>query len=203
MNNYKKIFAILIISTCSILLISCHFYIHRLSNVDLGDGGLLSDKPCSAPCFQNITPGITTLNQAKEIFYKTLNLKYCDSSDNLSKGGSKFFYCNNIGVELNRDDIVIQVYYIPVEPIILKDIINKYGAPNCYFLAGSGVENGMPYTMLLYFNNKHMIIYFPEKNEYPYILQEDTIIQSFDFLEKGHYLSYTTHCEKWKGYGGY
>ncbi len=193
-----KILITFIIS--SLLLISCS---KNDEIIDLGDGGLSSGDPCSAPCFQNITPGITTKDQAIEILQFDLNPKKCDYWDNLSIGGSRGMLCKNVYLGLTEKDIISSISYTPVKKVFLEDVIEKYGVPDCYYESGSGVENTAPYLIRLYFDNVYMVVYLPEQSGPIYLVQEETQIERYLFFEKAEYLTYKGHCEEWGGYGEY
>lgn len=95
------------------------------------------------------------------------------------------------------------VYFSPVEKIPLKDVMEKYGSPDCFFESGSGVDNKAPYNMRLYFDDGFLVVYLPEQNNTAYYALEDTMIESFAFFEKEEYSADKIHCQQWKGYGKY
>lgn len=167
--------------------------------------GLLDNNPCSVPCFQNITPGITTKNEVLNIFNDLGYTKNCIYFDNLSEGGSRSYFCNNIGISLSNMDIVLAVSYSPQPPefISLEKIIEEFGPPDCYVAVGSETEIYGSYNIYLFFDSVPLIVYFPEGKKPTYELSKNTIIESLVFFEKEHYLESKFSCQQWKGYGDY
>ncbi len=170
--------------------------------LDIGDGGLLSGDPCSAPCFLGINPGVTTEEQALAILSSKLDVKSCVSWDTRNSGGDRGIRCFNIiGITFNDQNLVNGVGFNPSQVITLNDIIGKYGNPDGVFVTASGIDNTPPIVALLYFNTENMIVYLPEQNSTQYNLQPDILIESIQYLEQSDYLFNFRSAKPWKGYG--
>lgn len=171
--------------------------------LDLGDGGLLSEIPCAAPCFQGITPGITTKDEAIEIFRSLIDLEKCEYWDNLSIGGSSGLNCINFGFTLNENNIVQTVFYTPLVRITVDDVIAKYGTPNCIYVSALGIGIEPPLAMRLYFDDEFLVVYLPEQDGTSYSIENDTVIDRFSFIEKTEYSNDKILCQPWNGYREY
>jgi hypothetical protein len=188
------------------MLTSC---LNKKGNAISNEGRLLENNLCTAPCFQNITPGITTKNEAINIFADLGYTKDCTYYDNHSEGGDRSYFCNNIGVSLSDKDIVLAIIYSPQisEQISLGKIIEKFGAPDCYFAVGSETEIDGSYTVYLLFDNIPLVVYFPDGKKPVYNLSENSNIESVVFYEKEYYrksfMVSKPFCQPWKGYGDY
>jgi len=85
---------------------SSDFFFHfRLSYIlfenttpklQIGDGGLISGKPCSAPCFLNIIPGMTLEKESLNILGTLGNIDNCDRWDAVKNGIEKGIGCDNV-----------------------------------------------------------------------------------------------------------
>jgi hypothetical protein len=188
------------------MLTSCQ---NKKGNAVSNEGRLLENNPCTAPCFQNITPGITTKKEVINIFNDLGHTKDCTYHDDSSEGGDRSYFCDNIGVTLSDKDIVLAIIYSPQisEQISLGKIIKEFGLPNCYVAVGSETEINGPYNIYLLFDNVPMIVFFPEGKKPTYELSANSNIDSLVFYEKEYYKEYfmenKTSCQLWKGYGYY
>ena len=172
-------------------------------SLDIGDGGLLSGEPCSAPCFWNIIPSVTTEKQAQDIISTKLNLKNCNYWDTRDSGGTRGLRCSNLGVTFNDLDIVNMVSYQPSTVITVNEVIRKYGAPDGVSIGILGIEMTPPLSMRLYFDQIGMIISLPEQNSVTYNLQPETSVKSIGYFEQSEYNFSKSSAQIWKGFGEY
>jgi len=170
--------------------------------VVIGDGGLISGEPCSAPCFWNINPGITTEKEALQILSQKLNVKNCDSWDKDESGRDKGIRCESIGITFDNN-IVNTVSFRPSEIVTVEELMEKYGAPDGIFVAALGISAQPPIAMMLYFDTVNMVIHLPEQDSRIYNLQSDTLVESVVYMSKTEYLSTKNLRQEWTGYGGY
>jgi hypothetical protein len=91
--------------------------------LEIGDGGLLSGKPCSAPCFWGIIPGSTTQKQALSILSSKLNINNCDSWDTRNSGGTRGIQCSNIGIDFDGQNLVNGVGFSPTQKLTINDVM--------------------------------------------------------------------------------
>ncbi len=197
----KKIYKLLIYGSLLLCLISACGDNNK-NTLDIGDGGLLSGDPCSAPCFLGINPGVTTEEQALAIISSKLDVMSCDRWDTRNRGGDRGIRCSNIiGITFNDQNLVNGVGFSPSLVITLNDIIRKYGNPDGVFITASGIDNTPPIVALLYFNKENMIVYLPEQNSTQYNLKPDIQIESIQYLEQSDYLFNFRSAKPWNGYG--
>jgi len=173
------------------------------SQVIIGDGGLLSGKPCFAPCFWNISPGITTEKKALQILSQKFNITDCDSWDMDESGRDKGIRCVNVVGMTFKDNIVDVVSFRPSDEVTLGEVIDIYGAPDGIFVASLGISGQPPIAMMLYFDTVNMVIHLPEQDSRIYSLQSDTLVESVVYMSKPQYLSTKNLRQEWTGYGGY
>lgn len=201
MRSLKNIFFTFLITViCLMLVLGCN---KKEEFIDLGDGGLLSGQPCSAPSFQNISPGVTTKEQAMKIFENIGIQEDCEYFDSSEEGGIRGVTCKNIGINLNQQNVVLTVFYVPVKKIIISDVIYKFGEPNCIYTSGSGVENKEPYFMRLYFDNSNVVVYMPDQYGDGYFIDENTRILEFAYETIEEFEAEKPGCKPWEGYGKY
>lgn len=121
-----------------ILLIICVFLVsctprQNTTNSDnaIGDGGLISLKPCGPPCFFGITPGVTSYEEAimlidaqKNIFIncKDIDLRKSEVNNGIRCG-------NGIGITFNNN-IVNGIGFSLSETITIQQVIDLYGPPD-------------------------------------------------------------------------
>lgn len=171
--------------------------------IDIGDGGVISGTPCSPPCFQDITPGITTEEQAFEILSSLVDIKTCDQWEKNESGRNRGIRCSNIGMIFNDLGIVNGISFEPSESITVDEIIKKQGDPDAVNTSLLGVENQPPVAMMLYFDNKYMVIYLPEQDSKTYNLESITPVRSIAYFDQNTYKKASIMYLSWKGYGEY
>ena len=201
MRPYKK-FRFLILICLIFQLLSACAQNNKLP-VNIGDGGLLSDQPCSAPCFWGITPGVSTAEQAMNILSKELGVKHCDRWDTRNDGGNRGMQCSDITIGLDNEDIVSVIGFSPAQDITVDDVIKKFGNPDGVFVTALGIEMQPPIAVALYFDGENMIIDLPEQNSISYNLQPNTLIDRIAYLEQSEYEYDKSSIQMWKGFGKY
>jgi hypothetical protein len=138
MGICRNVKLLILISLFSQLLSNC--VDNNKPEEKIGDGGILSGQPCSAPCFWDITPGVTTIQQATDILSSKLGLSNCDQLDTRNNGGSRGMQCSNITVDFDDKDLISGIGFSPANNITVDEIIKKYGNPDGVFIARHGIE---------------------------------------------------------------
>jgi hypothetical protein len=182
------------------LLAACG--LNNIRPVDIKDGGLLSSENCSAPCFWNIIPGITTEKQALDILSQKLVIKNCDRWERDESGRDKGIRCKNVGITFDNN-IVNVVSFKPSIIITVGEVIEKYGVPDGIGIAVLGLEMTPPLSLRLYFDQERMIVYLPEQNKSTYSLLQDTTIITVGYFEQSKYFISKNTTQAWNGYGEY
>ena len=191
------------ISSVIILILLSACQNQNEKSTEIGDGGVLSGEPCSAPCLWHIIPGVTTEKQARDIISSKLNLNECDYWDTRKSGGTRGMNCPNLEITFNDIDIVNMVSYQPSTAISVNEIIKKYGIPDGVSIEILGIEMTPPLSMRLYFDQEWMIISLPEQNSDTYNLQTDISVRSIGYYEKSDYMISKNSTQKWNGFVKY
>ena len=187
--------ALLLLELC--LLSSCQFKWPSFQPaeklpLDIGDGGFLSGKPCDAPCFWNITPDVTTREQAKEIFQKQFDISNCDVWPGLRNG--QYIMCDPVWIRFGVSDKVDHIGYSPVQTITVEEAIAKYGQPNAVKVLGWSEENmggTTSVTMLLFFDNIRTAVGLSRQSGTNYKVELSTQIDGINYES----------VSKWEGMG--
>ncbi len=120
----------------------------------LKDTSLISGEPCSAPCFQGITPGVTAWNEALTLVEDSAlftNLQTQESADTVSrsvefdaKEGNK----RCCGIYSDDGKIVSSVFTLVAPEMQLGEVIEKYGDPT--YLTAEKVSDDQASVALVY-----------------------------------------------------
>ena len=173
-----------------------------------GDGGLLSNEPCTPPCFYGITPGVTTEEEARSILVQKEVFENCEEFDNSSVGGnSQGIRCNHFVVYFS-DSMVFDLGFYPESKLTLGEIIAEHGEPDrLYTFSMSTPDNPLYGNLSLCFDHFHMIIGVPEILGEVYHVSQETRILDVSYLSSEE--NYKRMCydlkgsQPWKGYGDY
>ena len=197
MKTYKILLAIL----CLYLLSACNY--RSLILPKIGDDGLLSGEPCSAPCFWNITPGTTSEKEALGEVTSRLGIFPCHRWDSSNSGGTKGILCSDISISFDDQNTVSVIGFNPTQEITVSNVISKYGEPDGVFITFFGIGSQPPVAALLYFDSLGMIVHLPEQNNKSYNLQAEIPVERIVYLKKSDYFNNKSLVQSWKGYGIY
>ena len=165
---------------------------------------LLSSGDCSAPCFWNITPGITSKDDAIEILSQKGDLEKCEKWNKVPNGANEGIGCNNLGITFNENGIVSSIVFDNFPSLNVSDLINKYGNPDKVAVITNEIQSQEPVSMLLLFDNKQMVVGLHDQDMYPYNLQSTTKIESILFCELNVYINFTnSYDSQWHDFGDY
>jgi hypothetical protein len=167
----------------------------------IGDGGFISGKPCSAPCFFGIDPGESTKDEAISQLRK-LGIKYSRDANQLVN------YSNIVFIKYNSDDLVTEVIFQPSTIITMKDILDAYGPPDKVEILydPSSTPEHIYFDANIFYNGIHSMITLQRQENWPgYSLTSDTKLGLIIYDEATVYNNqvYSTHIIPWKGYGLY
>jgi hypothetical protein len=180
--------------------------------IDIGDGGFLSMEPCGPPCFLNITPGITSQKQTFEILQTWVDLQNCIIDDETEDGSVGWIRCGNVSVTFDNSERVENIGYILLEPILVGDVIAKYGNPDSVYVwiyrpGDSYSEKKTIVSMvLLYDSIKTMIALPDQEGEAYYDVEPDTRISKISYLVGNSWETWgplNPDSQLWVGYGNY
>ncbi len=168
--------------------------------LSIGDGGLLSGKPCAAPCFFGITPGETSKDQVASLLQEQ------------GFHGCSGYSINNVDcvervkiIFTPSTGIVNLLGYILDRTISVQEIISKYGRPDSVHVIGSGIPEAPATTVVLYFDKINTDIRLPEVTGVNYPVASTTKIDLVTYQDNMGYaeLKDSTFSQPWKGYGIY
>jgi hypothetical protein len=178
------------------------------NQIDIGDGGFISDVPCGPPCFWNIIPGQTREEEAIRILVEKNVYQYCEEINNEYEGGSRGLTCkNDIFLHYTRgSDIVNGISINPSNKIIIGDVIEKYGDPDYITVyTGTLISSTTKFTeMRLHYFKINTTLYLPGIKNDLYEINDNTEIEyigysGIDSMEQ----KINQPLQKWHGYGTY
>jgi hypothetical protein len=179
-----------------------------LSKTDIGDGGFISEKPCSPPCFIGLTPGLSSEAETRQVLEDEGILDECQTYNNELESGSRGIRCNliiNISFRKGQDHIE-GIGFRPVEEITLNEVISTYGDPNGVLLITGGTSQEHPplTVMLLYYDAIQTRLILPQQDGEIYHVEESTPILDVVYFESSVYQSLKNFpLQKWNNYGFY
>jgi hypothetical protein len=189
----------ILITLIVLLLNACN---SKTVNNDIGDGGLITEKPCSPPCFLGIIPDTTTKDQVVEMLKQKGFSEYKQIGNILSYG-------NSIDIKYDSKEYVNTISFVPTTILTTQVIIEKYGPPNMVevvYDTFSTPEHNY-FSMGFYYDQLQTYIKLENQEIYPaYSLGEDTKIEHIVYYNEGAYKnakSISKHSVQWKGYGSY
>jgi hypothetical protein len=180
------------------------YYVARYG-INIGDGGVLSDIPCSAPCVFGIQVGETQFDQVLPILEKNgIASSKCLQEPSVSW---HLFTCGagRLHVEVDTGTkIVVAVRLHLNDAISLGEMIEKYGEPNYVTL-----DQQAPGTIhpRFYWNSIRMSVLLPEIPGETYDVEKTTEVEETGFSDENLYRisekETNPYYKPWKGYGLY
>lgn len=207
MNTTKRFFTSNDLAVCVLIvvLIGCGGQVQNKS-FDLQDGGFLSDKPCAPPCFLNITPGITTEDEARETLRSIGLLEMCKTFNNESESGGRGIICTpDLVISFQEGaDVVESVGFKPVSSIAMKDVITKYGDPSAVLVTLKSLpEEDQRTVMMLYYDELKVTLVLTEQKSGIYDVSADLQVVNIGYFDELSYKMTRGYSSDWVGYGSY
>jgi hypothetical protein len=213
MNNRTALYALLIL--VSVWLTGCYSKndidtdVHEnIVNLDIGDGGFLSEEPCGPPCFWNIIPGESTVDDAMAVLESKDIGGYCRLYDNDEAGvrGISCYPPVDLDIGLGVDvDTVISISFGLASEITVGDVIDKYGEPDAIFVGYSGLPHDDYNTFAtLYFDEIYTQLGLPEQESEPFEIAPSTKVLGIGYKDVESYMEHKQRwSSEWEGYGSY
>ena len=199
----------LLLSSCQVFGAQTGFLPASLKNI--GDGGLITGNPCSAPCFWGIRPGLTREAEALKILKERGVYPYCDLINHERESGVRGYDCAHI-ISINFQfgtDLIDGVGFRPSIAITLEDLISKFGPPDYVLVSSSGTPEENPWIdAAIYYDEIEMSIYLPgfqsnsSINPSPYSIVSSTKIDSIGYSANSDFW-HSLNPQRWKGFGEY
>jgi hypothetical protein len=180
------------------------YYVARYG-VNIGDGGILSGVPCSAPCVFGIRTGATPFDQVLPTLEKNgIASSKCFQEPSVSW---YLFTCGagrlNVQVD-TQTNIVNAVELLPNDSVSLGAIIEKYGEPNYVTLDQETLDTIHP---RFYWNSIRMLVMLPKLSGETYNVKRTTEVEAISFSDENLYRLSDKETEPyykpWNGYGIY
>ena len=177
-----------------------------LSTDQLGDGGLISGTPCSAPCFYGVIEGQTKRNDVIRIFGEN-GIVDCKTYDT-------YISCPNIEVGFDKQ-LVTSLGFQPKMPVTLGKLVDKFGTPDHVAIIDRTFMAGTPTTdILLYYDNNHIVLNSGQHPGLRVNVDRDTLILAWSYTNLASYQAelsnwgvsrdpFPSHVSAWQGYGSY
>ena len=180
------------------------YYVVRYG-ANIGDGGVLSGKPCAAPCVFGIRAGETPFEQVLPTLEKNGIASWrCFQEPSVSW---YLFTCGagrlNVQVD-TQTNIVVAVWLFPNDPISLGEMIEKYGEPDYVTLDQETLDTIHP---RFYWNSMRMVVVVPQIPGNTYDVETTTEVEIISFSDESVYRISdkvpNSYYKPWKGYGIY
>jgi hypothetical protein len=167
----------------------------------IGDGGLITGKPCTAPCFFGVYPGETPFDQTFTILSNYGRNSCKQNTTELTILCDKR---NFIGANLSTR-LINRIGFYPQIAVSVEEIILKYGNPSSLQIFIGGIPEAPMISMLLLFDDLNMRIHLPEKEGTEYIIEKTTKIELINYFDNELYskVNEDEFSQLWNGYGTY
>ncbi len=200
----NKTLLFFLILSLSFLMTSC--VIKNIPNIE--DGGLITKRPCGAPCFLGITPGITTKSQTIEILHKRDLYDLCVFDGSTNGAGETIISCNSFNIYYSYvTNTVTVVGFKPSQILSVKQIISVYGYPDAVIVnnLNVSVEGDLKPRILmsLYFDTIRAAINLPVEEVTKYAISTNTQIDRVTYFDQDSYMKSRIFATTWNGFGIY
>ncbi|HXD11919.1 MAG TPA: hypothetical protein VN653_17765 [Anaerolineales bacterium] len=181
------------------------FYYSITQRIDIGDAGVLSAEPCSAPCVFGIRAGETQFDEVPSLLEK-YGVSKCLTEPNvswvaISCGMGRF----NVQASTHTN-LVNGIWFYPNDRISLGEIVGKYGEPDYVSL----VASPEPPTIkaYLYWDSLRMAVVMPPIESHLYVLEKKTRVELIGFSDEELHrdsseIEFGPYDKHWNGYGAY
>ena len=174
--------------------------------IDVGDGGFLTEEPCSPPCFWDIVPGETTEAEVTEILQERGVLETCEAFDNEAEGGARGMKCGSrVFISFEQgDDVVRGLGFDPSSIITVQEAVAKYGEPAGVLVVPLGVHV-IDVQLVMVYPSMLTWVRLSLQKEGPYILEPSTSVENIAYAVFFGERSYADDpfWKEWHGYGEY
>jgi|YNPBryBLVA2012_1023415.scaffolds.fasta_scaffold33298_2 hypothetical protein len=202
-KTWIKIIGFGLIAGC-IAIFGYSWYIYHQIDIRVGKG-LISNPLCTAPCWQGITPGITSRSDAL-LIVQGMNVRSFKIEGNEEKGECRWGWpIFSFGRSLNKitwkNQIVSEIHL--GTNLTMKDIILQFGTPYRVNISLGGTPEHWYWVINMFYPSKRArFIAFTE--EYNDEISESTVVgiavYYAEFTEESP-IDWRSDLEPWKGYG--
>ena len=173
-----KIRLILAAMTMVLLAAACAPEPQILSDELLDDQSLISEEPCAAPCWRNITPGETSWNDALDIIENDETLSDLDTRTNEDTGQIGATWAQVDGANccqmFSQDGETVELLVAQTTPdIAFQEVLDKYGEPE--YIIGDTVTSDQA-LVSVYYPDVPMLVYVYAAGEEAEIQGENEVV---------------------------
>jgi len=183
------------------------FYLKVTQRINIGEAGVLSGEPCSAPCVFGIQAGETQFDEVSLLLEK-YGVSKCETEPNISWiaihcGGGKF------NVQANtHTNLVNGIWFYPNDRISLWQIIEKHGEPDYLSLYQIVTSDASTIRMYIYWDSIRMGVVMPTIDSKTYTVEKATRVELIGFSDEDLHkdsseIEFNSFYQPWNGYGTY
>ncbi len=163
------------------------------------DAGLFSGKPCKPPCWQNLTPGVSTTDDVERFLKNLDQKKWPGRIDDVDNSGCRWLrIADKLGIEVNTlFDLYLnngKLTFIGSRPpvvIRLKEIVDRFGTPE-YFKAVLAVgPDGQYYILEVYYPSQGLAFLLnPNQDKDVGYIKPGMLVDYIEYFPPGDLLPY-------------
>jgi len=173
----------------------------------IGDGGFISGKPCGAPCFYHIIPGITSETEVEKLLLETDVFSSCVKYDFTPSGGTAGYRCSASNIGIN-EGLVTGIEFLPSTEITMREVFDKYGEPQKIIVNEESLSEYPPsLSMRLIYSFMCMEIDTEIKRGLTYEMDAETKVAHVSYLSEATCKKAQElvegYTKDWVGYGSY
>jgi hypothetical protein len=172
----------------------------------LSDDSLITDQPCAAPCWNNITPGVTTWNDALTILEDDVNLEnvQTQTDDNTSAVVAEFQRAGGTACcqMFSEDGELVSLVFLRLAPeVTTAELLDAQGDPS--YAIGSEFSEDQAIINLLY-PSLNTVVYAFVAGTSAELTEDSELIGVLYMQQKDmDLLLQTSNLHAWQGFGPY
>ena len=159
------------------------------------NSGIFSEKPCKAPCWQNLTPGQSTKNDVEHII-NGLNKSDWPSNRSFSYlTGCEGWQISNVSevVSFNIEDGKLTFIELSSEHLTnLQDLVNHLGPPEYFEAVWAIGPDGSTYSVEVYYPSQGLAFIVSHTQTDVGYIKPSMVVVTAHYLAPGSLLSYFT-----------
>ena len=174
--------------------------ISLLNDLHLDDNSLLTGKPCAAPCWRGITPGITSLPEAIDLVKQMDGLTIYDSSETAAVfGRTESGPCCQLSTA--GGEVVATMLFQRAPTISVGELIDAHGEPS--FVTGQPFSEREAVLMLFYPESQFLVYAAVTDAEGSFDADTPIVSAIYAMDEIFAQVFAQTAVDDWKGYLSY
>lgn len=168
--------------------------------LSIGDGGLISGKPCNAPCFYGVILGETSRDSIIPILEEHGFHKCGQDLEGNVRCAERILISFS-----QTTSIVNGIGYYLEKKVSVEEIIDKFGSPDTIVVVPGGIPESPATTVLLLYDELKMRLRLPEIESVDYHISETTEIELVNYFDDTAYAEQQENIfsQGWQGYGVY